>query len=263
MHAVLFLLAVATQTQTPVDCIKKFATALNNKDGAAAAKLVSGGDFRPGDFADVTIFSKLHTSKRWSITVEIGDFTTSTWQATISCRTTVASENQRQASKQTESETIQLSKRGSTWLIEPQTDGRDIGPETPLQFAAWALTWDSRQKTACLSNLKRLAIGCLEYADQHGHSLDFSATDFATKLSRAELRRLKCPCNSGSAYIFNERLRGINLAKVREPSSLVMLFDGDGTGIKFRHQGLACVAYADGHVRLISEKNASTVRWSP
>jgi len=80
-------------------------------------------------------------------------------------------------------------------------------------------------------------------------------------------RHFHCPADGGDAkresYAFNDKLEGTDLARLTEPANTVLLYEGRDGKLAFRHDFRAGVVFADGHIELIDEAAAKSIRWTP
>jgi len=73
----------------------------------------------------------------------------------------------------------------------------------------------------------------------------------------------KCPAEGGGSYSFNANLAGVRLSKVPKPGETVMIYEGRGGRLDYRHDGRAAVGLADGHAKLVNAEGAKKLRWKP
>jgi prepilin-type processing-associated H-X9-DG protein len=81
------------------------------------------------------------------------------------------------------------------------------------------------------------------------------------------LNRLHCPGDvdhpEQESYAFNTKLEGVELARLTEPANTVLLYEARDGKPYFSHDCRAAIFFADGHVEMISEEQAGTLRWTP
>jgi prepilin-type processing-associated H-X9-DG protein len=109
-------------------------------------------------------------------------------------------------------------------------------------------------------------MGVLKYVIANQDRFNFDANTWKTAVSPyvADPNAFNCPVvHSGEAYSFNSALFGANSMAVTEPANTVMIYEGKDQKLDFRHEGMAVVAYVDGHVRAISEYSAQKLKWTP
>jgi prepilin-type processing-associated H-X9-DG protein len=119
-------------------------------------------------------------------------------------------------------------------------------------------------KTVCLSNLKRLGNGMLDYASDNDERLPVANwMEFAQTRAKADTP-LRCselpkPGPDAYGYAMHKRMVGQQLTKLKEPDKAVMLFESTDLGRNVvgdlslvptpgRHSKGNMFGYADGHV---------------
>jgi prepilin-type processing-associated H-X9-DG protein len=126
----------------------------------------------------------------------------------------------------------------------------------------------------CMNNEKQLALGVILYSSDHTNHFPPAATWCdAIKPSVGTEIVFKCPAASPSSrcgYAFNAKLDGLDVAKINPQT--VVIFEAD-TGwdahggpelLAARHRAKSSVvAFADGHVELVTEGRLNSLRWDP
>ncbi|MBV9470028.1 MAG: hypothetical protein JOZ57_12380, partial [Abitibacteriaceae bacterium] len=51
--------------------------------------------------------------------------------------------------------------------------------------------------------------------------------------------------------------------RIQHPDTTVMVYEGHDGELSFVHNGRAVVGFADGHVMLVDQEQAKTLRWKP
>jgi prepilin-type processing-associated H-X9-DG protein len=119
----------------------------------------------------------------------------------------------------------------------------------------------------CMSNLKQLGLASMMYAEDHGDRLPRAEVwpgAICPYLKNARL--YKCPLDSRPgawlSYGANERVGGVNTAKVPHPDLVIWLFDADQVAglpgmAAWRHRDktMANFCFVDGHVKLMSRQD--------
>lgn len=120
--------------------------------------------------------------------------------------------------------------------------------------------------SSCISNLKQIALACLEYAGDHEQRLppvERPWTEALTPyLKRAEV--LHCSRDEQPlSYALNPYLRGRKLSDLPVlPTYVVLAYESDGVGLVARHNDGYNIAFADGHVKWFKAGAAPGI-WNP
>ncbi len=144
-----------------------------------------------------------------------------------------------------------------------------------MMLPALAAAKAKAQTINCVSNEKMLALGAMMYATDHTNQFPPSATWCdAIKSYVGMPRAFKCPTANPADqcdYAFNAALGGMDESKV-DPHT-VLIFESDAGWnanggpelMVSRHERgkKTAVAFADGHVEVISQSQLSTLRWNP
>ncbi len=144
---------------------------------------------------------------------------------------------------------------GRRWARVVVASSLLLGCAVPISLGALAL---ARQDDAgvrdCQSNLKQYALGILMYTqdyDERYPPMQFPAQVEHRVDPYVKNRALfRCP-TSGMDYLPNPALSYLTLGKVNAPARMVMLRDAKPHTTEGGQAGWN-VAYADGHVRLVS-----------
>jgi prepilin-type processing-associated H-X9-DG protein len=119
----------------------------------------------------------------------------------------------------------------------------------------------------CLSNLKRISLASIQYADDHEGRLPPMEGRWTEALEPylKNSQIFVCPqSDDHDRYAMNPFLLGHRLEDI--PDKLrqwtVLAYDSDGVGPARRHQDGYNAAFADGHVKWISPSHPPVV-WNP
>lgn len=180
-------------------------------------------------------------------------------------------------------ETLNLRKVGAEWKIVPPTDAElntylKAGDKDPHLLALLGYSYthphvvlnngrEVARDVACRSNLKQLATGALMFLQDSDEKFAFKADAYKAAIQPYVKGEdlFHCPSieKGPVAYSFNAQLQGKRYASVRKPAVTVMLYEGKGGVLNFRHNGRAMVAFADGHVKPVTPAEAKALRWAP
>ena len=178
-----------------------------------------------------------------------------------------------------------LVKEGQSWGVDvPETFAKWNGVEGAERVAAVAQAVaefgqvrEGARRSSCQSNLKQMALGMLQYAqDYDGEKLP-DATKWIDKLmpyvKSEEL--FTCPSVTepeGNGYAFNLNLSLQSLAAMGNVSQTVAIYEttilernsfGAGDDPAFRHEGGANYAFVDGHVKWFPKTEIPSFKMNP
>jgi prepilin-type processing-associated H-X9-DG protein len=119
----------------------------------------------------------------------------------------------------------------------------------------------------CMNNMKQLSLAAIQFVQDWDEKYQLKANAFADYL-RPYFRNeeiLICPAHPDEAigYSFNAKLQNVTLAQIQEPAKTVLFYEGQNEKLEFRHGTRTAVAFADGHVSLVSAEDAKNLRWTP
>lgn len=125
---------------------------------------------------------------------------------------------------------------------------------------------DRAQQSACGRNIRRLAIGVIMFASDHNNVLKVGSTQASVRKaihkSLPSEAYWNCPVGGKDAYSFNLKIAGASLDKLKDPTAVVMFYEGHNGKLDFRHDGKAWVAFCDGHVRAYDKVHAKSLLWT-
>lgn len=146
-----------------------------------------------------------------------------------------------------------------------------------MLLPALAMAQNKAQEINCLNNEKQLALAVMVYSGDHTNHFPPAATWCdAIQPEIGSAQTFKCPAAHSTRrcdYAFNAKLGGLATGKVNPRT--VMIFESDGGwnangGPELlpahpRHEpgGIYVVAFADGHVELVSQSRLNSLRWDP
>jgi prepilin-type processing-associated H-X9-DG protein len=143
-----------------------------------------------------------------------------------------------------------------------------------MLLPALASAHDRARQIHCMNNEKQLALAVRIYSGDHANQLPSAATWCdAIKTAVGSEKVFQCPAVNGTSrcdYAFNAKLDGMDANKV-DPQT-VMIFESDagwnahgGPELQApRHRARhIVVAFADGHVEVMSDTRLHSLRWDP
>ena len=133
------------------------------------------------------------------------------------------------------------------------------------------------QAINCMNNERQLDLAIKMYADQHNNQYPPAAT-WCDAINNNVLSPniFKCPTAAPTSrcdYAFNSKLDGIDQSKVSPQT--VVLFESDGgwnasggtelavNPPRHNHNRTFTIAFADGHVEMVTADRLGTLRWDP
>lgn len=115
---------------------------------------------------------------------------------------------------------------------------------------------EASKKTACLSNVKQLALATMLYAsDYDDHFPDANKWRSSIMPYTKNQETFRCPedkSGNPSSYRMNPRMSKLSVVSLSDPAGTVLIFEGDATGFVPRHAGAGNVAFTDGHAKAIA-----------
>ena len=261
----------AQDRSTPESTVRLFLSAFGSGDIKQAASCVKGSQMSgpamdalavqvKKDPATITL-----TDPKTTVT---GNTATVTGQVSI-----IVGKEEKAKGKATQ---LNLALSDGTWQIVPDTARAERGPDQDMiNTLAFMLTdqkvftraRDAARATSCLSNMKQLCLGVLMFAQDTDDKLQIKPAAFKKAVFPYTKNEaiFKCPSDTGAGitYSFNGNLTGVKLARIKSPAETVMIYEGKGGKLDFRHDGRAAVGFADGRAKLIDAQAAKKLRWTP
>jgi prepilin-type processing-associated H-X9-DG protein len=127
------------------------------------------------------------------------------------------------------------------------------------------------RRSACMSNMKQLANALMMYCQDYDGRFPIARrwdTDLMPYIK--DMRLFRCPARpSPNAYGFNSKLSGIDSSRLANPPGVTMLFESSMgspgtadtlTSFLTPHDGMGGVAYADGHVKMVTTAPPATIK---
>ena len=141
-----------------------------------------------------------------------------------------------------------------------------IGSPAVAQRAMNAAT-ESAITTSCISNEKQLALGIIMYVQDYDETFPRKKAPYNDLIFPYVKNKAIFACPSDAkgtiSYTFNPNLQGAKLAEMVSPAETVLLYEGKDKKFAFKHEGKTAVAFADGHVKLLTPEAAANVFWYP
>lgn len=174
-------------------------------------------------------------------------------------------------------ERLTLHKVGDAWKIVPlsadefyHSRGDSFDSDVLANMATYLARPQEIQEAsayACLSNLKQLGLGAMQFLQDYDLKFALKAATYQQALlpyTRSE-QLFHCPEDKSGAisYSFNVKLENFPAANIADAAQTVMIYEGKDGQLEFRHNNRAGVCFADGHCQLVTPEAAKTLRWQP
>lgn len=251
--------------QTPEQTVQRFADLITGKDVDGAAALVKDGK------VPAEVRQEMLKSQQWP-TLTLSKFSTKMEGNTANVTYTMHATGIGDIADH--EETLDLVKVASGWLIVPPKEMaqgmQSLLPSVAYLFGnpqAMEASKTAAKSTACISNLKQLALATIMFTADNDDVLKTTAAKWKTSIWPYCKNEglFTCPEDPKGtlSYSFNSSLANVSMAKIKNPANTVLAYEGSGGKLKFRHNDKAAVAFADGHVKLLTKDQAKTLSWKP
>lgn len=262
------LTAALAGAQTPTDTVRKFVEAWNRKDIRGAAAMVKGSSANQSALEQV-----LKSETEWAI-FQISDVSEkmSGSGAVVSYKIVITGIK---GAPPEHAESLNLANVAGHWLIvAPQrtnVGGSDVLPMVSFMMVSpptvFADARESARGAACLSNIKQIALAIMMFLTDNDDKLSLTNTNWKSKLDpyMKNSKLFTCPADKAgsTSYALNTKLSGLNFNKIQSPATTVLVYEGKGGVLQFRHKGRAAIAFCDGHAKLVTKEQAKTLNWRP
>jgi hypothetical protein len=286
LGAALFLAGCsARKDDGPETAVRAFAAAIGQADARAAARHVSGGlaNGRADAVSEFLKQSPVEIVLSEVKSAQSGETAAVTAVVAIRPKGSAAPGPAPAPGSSPEPgvvETVALRQEGGTWKIVPPPPGSappgEPGPLITMARmiaagspgpAAMARTQDTVRRSTCTANLKQVAAALRMFLQDYRDTFDLRAEELKSKLqvySKSEMV-FRCPEDAPEApgYAFNPALEGLQQSAVRSPELTVMVYEGAGGVLDFRHDGKAAVGFVNGEVKLVDQTEAAGLMWQP
>ena len=252
--------------------IYNFVIALHNSDMEVASQFVVGG--QTGAALKIAGDELLKARGTWKLNCSRIDVLVNNDMATAKIRVRLQDHLR---NKLTHDERLTLRLEEGNWKIVPlsqealrQSIKDDFDSNLIENFATYLaqpqFTAEIRARQ-CLDKLKWLALGAMQFLQDWDQRFAFKADNFKQSIMPYILDEdvFHCPADKGDAlsYSFNPDLEGVAQARINDRSLTVLFYEGKNRQLVFRHDNRAAVAFADGHVEIVTPERAKTLKWLP
>jgi len=121
------------------------------------------------------------------------------------------------------------------------------------------------QENLCLANAKQITTAIMMYVKANKGVTPKDA-DYMNALTPYNKKPeiFQCPLDPKGtvSYTMNSAVAGTAINTVLLPSSTVLIYEGTGGKLNFKHSGRAVVGFVDGRCSLVDASRASTLIWT-
>lgn len=124
--------------------------------------------------------------------------------------------------------------------------------------------YDLRQSA---SNLHRISLGLKMYEADYDNQINLTPQNYKDGLSTYVRGNVFFTAPGDPvgiiSYNLNPNIHGINEEDIKDPQTLVTIYQGHDQKLDFKYAGYTTVSFMDGSVRIISREEAKNLRWKP
>lgn len=152
-----------------------------------------------------------------------------------------------------------------------QADGNTFVPdnspvlnELAAKIADPKAIWVVESSQESVFNLEQLAVAALQFTQDYDEKYALAPEFYKDALTPyAQKQDIWTIPATGEPYTFNGNLSGLSSSGAQSPntSRVVMFYEGKNEMPIFRYGGSAAIAFADGHVALVSPDEAKKLIW--
>lgn len=267
---------------SPAEIVQDFLTNAYVGEGAAAAFMVSGAEWKSADTHQLGAYiGKIPDRLRWTFS---SDEMPKSANALGPAETTITvtlgiGDELTSGVRQQEKITLRQEKTagGPVWRIVPgDAKFLELGagePTRPVSVVGTLATYYAHPKLAlqnlmvrkAIAQLKLLGLGTLMLAMDENETYKLTPATFKEKIApyAKDESAFTAPGDAAGtvSYSFNSELVNLSLLSLKEPAKTVALYLGKEKQLDYRFGGKGIVGFADGHVELIDAEAARRLRW--
>ncbi|MBV9867099.1 MAG: hypothetical protein JO316_17225 [Abitibacteriaceae bacterium] len=264
--------APATQRQAEREAMERIAQVFNKPEDLKFLAVDIVG--HPLDAATLTVVEQEIRRVRGNLTLEVNDISVERNPDGQTASVMVGASLKNYLLSSTQYEKLSLRHQEDKWLVVPGDPKQvfadpQVGtllrlatliaePQASLQ-AAW--------QEASAASIKQLEIGLLQFLEDTNHKFTTTPETFAKDiqpyLGSDQLFYSPADKSGNMSYRLNTALIGRTFPRIQHPDTTVMVYEGHDGELSFVHNGRAVVGFADGHVMLVDQEQAKTLRWKP
>ena len=122
------------------------------------------------------------------------------------------------------------------------------------------------KRTAALSNLKQIALAAIILSNDNDDKFKIDPSAVHKSLApylKNDKIWIDPVTNRSDIYSFNPKLKDIALTKIAAPAETILFYVGRKGEFEYPYKGRTMIAYADGHVKVVTAADAKLARWKP
>lgn len=116
-------------------------------------------------------------------------------------------------------------------------------------------------------NVKQILLGLMMYEQDYNNQINLTPQNYKDGLMPYIKSNILFTAPGDEAgivsYDINPNLVGINEAEIKNPWTLVAVYQGHDQKLDFKYGENSVVGFADGHVKAVTQEEAKSLRWKP
>ncbi len=142
-----------------------------------------------------------------------------------------------------------------------------------ILFSVFQKVRSNARLSTCLSNVRLIELGFVQYTQDHNGKLPPSAAGYQQAVSSYGINPqvFHCPAAEGEEtdHAMNANLQNVDLDRIAHPSKVILIYEGQNQTLAFRHGGKTVVGFADGHDKALTLAQVQywtqtqDLRWKP
>jgi prepilin-type processing-associated H-X9-DG protein len=266
----LFSLSLRQDLSSPEATVKSFFAAIKKGDLVTAAKHLH--EVTPS--ANLEALGKDIGAAAPNLVLE-GIISTPTGENRVLLKGKLVATMQGSDRKEEQPAEVELIKVGEEWKILVPKDASANSSNMMTSIISFVASPDevvagakkAAKKAACISNIKQMALAAIMYAADHDDILKLSNATLRAKLEPYTKNSsiFTCPLDEPGtlSYSLNGLVAGKSETAIEKPAETVLFYEGTNGALNYKHEGMAMVAFTDGHVKGFKKESAKMLVWKP